>query len=201
MAPDNLLRLPKLQIEENTFLSYYVRGEDSQYLDNYSIIVYEEHVDSLIDIGSTIIDTIMVLDKVVQGTTYVQETIDLSHFAGKDVYIGFRHHNDEDNYWMYLDDIYVYTMLVGIEEHEIQNSMAIYPNPTSESCYVTFSVKQKQDVKIDFVNIQGQLMMTRTINTVGSDIQYFDLSSINSGIYLVKVTSNNDSAYKRVVIR
>ena len=201
LDPDNLLRLPKLHLEENTFMSYYVKGEDSQYLDNYSIVVYEEHVDSLIDVGSTIIDTIMVLDKVVQGTSYVQETIDLSGFAGKDVYIGFRHHNDEDNYWMYIDDIYVYTMEVGIEEHEIQNSMAVYPNPTSESCYVTFSVNQKQDVKIDFVNIQGQLMMSRTINTIGSEIQYFDLSLLNSGIYLVKVTSNNDRAYKRVVIR
>ena len=78
---------------------------------------------------------------------------------------------------MYVDDIYVYTMELGTEEHEIQDSMAIYPNPTSESCYVTFSVKQQQDVKIDFVNIQGQLMMSRTINTVGSEIQYFDLSS------------------------
>ena len=164
-----------------------------------SIIV--EHVDSLIDIGSTIIDTIMVLDKVVQGTTYVQETIDLSDFVGKDVYIGFRHHNDEDNYWMYLDDIYVYTMMIGIEEYEIQNSMAVYPNPTSESCYVTFSVKQKQEVNIDFVNIQGQLMMSRTLNALGSEIQYFDLSSLNSGIYMVKVTSNNECAYKRVVIR
>ena len=67
-------------------------------------------------------------------------------------------------------------MELGTEEHEIQDSMAIYPNPTSESCYVTFSVKQQQDVKIDFVNIQGQLMMSRTINTVGSEIQYFDLS-------------------------
>ena len=69
LDPDNLLRLPKLHIEENTFMSYYVKGEDSQYLDNYSIVVYEEHVDSLIDIGSSIVDTIMVLDKVVQGTT------------------------------------------------------------------------------------------------------------------------------------
>ena len=201
LDPDNLLRLPKLHLEENTFMSYYVKGEDSQYLDNYSVVIYEEHVDSLIDIGLTIVDTIMVIDKVVQGASYVQETIDLSEFAGKDVHIGFRHHNDENNYWMYIDDIYVYTMMVGLEEREIQNSMAIYPNPSSESCYVTFSVKHKQEVKIDFVNIQGQLMMSRTLNAVGSEIQYFDLSSLNSGIYLVKVTSNNDRAYKRVVIR
>ena len=35
------------------------------------------------------------------------------------MYIGFRHHNDEDNYWMYIDDI-CYTMVVGIEENEFK---------------------------------------------------------------------------------
>lgn len=200
LNPDNLLRLPKLHLEENTFMSYYVKAEDAQYLDYYSIVVYEEHDDPTIDLGETVLNTIMVLDKVVQGTSYVQETIDLSEFAGKDVYIGFRHHNDEDNYWMYIDDIYVYSMVLGVEETEIQNSMTVYPNPVNQSCYITFTVNQRQDVNIDLVNIQGQLMMSRTINTVGSDIQYFDLSSLTSGVYFVKVSSNNDHAYKRIVV-
>jgi len=200
LNPDNLLRLPKLHLEENTFMSYYVKAEDSQYLDHYSIVIYEEHDESTIDLGETVLNTIMVIDKVVQGTSYVQETIDLSEFAGKDVYIGFRHHNDEDNYWMYIDDIYVYSMELGLEESEIQNSMGIYPNPVNQGCYITFLVNQRQDVKIDIVNIQGQLMMGRTINTVGSDIQYFDLSSLTSGVYLVKVSSHNERAYKRLVV-
>lgn len=201
LDPDNLLRLPKLHMEENTSMSYYVRAEDSQYLDNYSILVYEEHVDSVIDLGATILDTIMVIDKTVPGTDYVQETIDLSEFAGKDVYIAFRHHNDEDNYWMYIDDIYVSAMPIGIEESEIQNSMAIYPNPAGQSCYVTFAVNQRQEVKIDFFNIQGQMVKSRTMNAAGSEIQHFDLSLLSSGIYLVKVSSESDRAYKRLVIR
>ena len=201
LDPDNLLRLPKLHLEENTFMSYYVKAEDSQYLDNYSILVYEEHIDSVIDVGATIVDTIMVLDKIVQGTNYIQETVDLSEFAGKDVYIAFRHHNDEDNYWMYIDDIYVYAMPLEVEEYEIQNSMAIYPNPAGQSCFVTFAVKQTQEVKIEFFNIQGQKIKSRIMNAVGSEIQHFDLSSLSSGIYLVKVSSEYDCAYKRIVIR
>ena len=201
LDPDNLLRLPKLHLEENTFMSYYVKAEDSQYLDNYSILVYEEHIDSVIDVGATIADTIMVLDKIVQGTNYIQETVDLSEFAGKDVHIAFRHHNDENNYWMYIDDIYVYAMPLEVEEYEIQNSMAIYPNPAGQSCYVTFAVKQRQEIKIDFFNIQGQMVKSRIMNAVGSEIQHFDLSSLSSGIYLVKVSSENDRAYKRIVIR
>ena len=146
LDPDNLLRLPKLHLEENTFMSYYVKAEDNQYLDHYSILVYEEHVDSIINVGSTIYDTIMVLEKAVQGTNYVQEIVDLTSFSGKDVYIAFRHHNDEGNYWMYLDDIYVFTnsMIVAVQEHEIQNTLNLYPNPienpNSETSFLLFNL-------------------------------------------------------------
>jgi thiol-disulfide isomerase/thioredoxin len=196
LNPDNLLRLPKLHIEENSFMSYYVKAKDSQYLDNYSILVYEAHEDSMIDVGEHVVFT-----ETVPGTTYTQRIIDLSDFAGQEVFIAFRHHEDEDNYWMYLDDIYVYSMPLSIADAEIQESIALYPNPTSSSCYVTFTVQQKQEVHIEFLNIQGQLVQARTVSAVGAEIQHFNLVGVSPGVYLVKVYSENDRAYKRLVIR
>ena len=66
---------------------------------------------------------------------------------------------------------------------------------------IFFKPPQRQEVKIDFFNIQGQMVKSRIMNAVGSEIQHFDLSSLSSGIYLVKVSSENDRAYKRIVIR
>ena len=77
----------------------------------------------------------------------------------------------------------------------------MYPNPTSSSCYVTFTVQQKQEVHIDILNIQGKIVQTRTVDAVGSEIQYFNLDGVSPGVYLVKVYSANDRAYKRLVIR
>ena len=135
------------------------------------------------------------------GYTGSQRIIDLSDFAGQEVFIAFRHHEDQDNYWMYLDDIYVYAMPLSIADNEIQESIELYPNPTSSSCYVTFTVQQKQEVHIDILNVQGQIVQTRTLDAVGSEIQYFNLDGVSPGVYLVKVYSANDRAYKRLVIR
>jgi hypothetical protein len=183
-------------------MSYYVRAKDSQYLDNYSILIYEEQIDSIINLGTSVLDTILVLNKIVPSSTYTQEIVNLSSYAGKDVYIAFRHHNDENNYWMYIDDIYVHTSLsVSIDDKELNKSMALYPNPTSSDCYVTFNLNQRQDVIIDFLNLQGQIVEHRKLDVVGNQIEYFDLSFLSAGVYIVKVYSENDRTYKRLVIR
>lgn len=195
LNPDNLLRLPKLKIEENTKLSYYVRAEDANYLDNYAVLVYESHEDSLIDEGEFV-----VYEETVPGIDYVQREIDLSDYAGLEVYIAFRHYNDEDNYWMYIDDIYVYSMPLSIVDSDL-SQLALYPNPASASCYVAFSVSNKQNVEIAFVNIQGQKVLSRGVSALGSKAEYFDLSTLSAGVYIVKVTSDNGQLYKRLVIR
>jgi len=196
LDPDNLLRLPMLHIEENTTLSYFVKAKDANYLDNYSILVYETENDSLIDEGEFV-----VFEETVPGEEYTQRIIDLSAFAGQEVYIGFRHHNDEDNYWIYLDDIYVYATPLSVFENKIQNTLSLHPNPASSSCYVTYATAVKEEVVIEIFNVQGQKMYTRNVFSVGTQVEHFNLSTLASGVYMMKVSSETNQGYKRLVIR
>jgi len=196
LDPDNLLRLPKLKIEESTVLSYFVKAEDYQYLDNYSVLVYETQNDSMIDAGEHVL-----LTETVPGIDFVERTIDLSAFAGQDVYIAFRHNNDENNYWMYIDNIYVYALPVGVNENELSASMGIFPNPTSQSCYLTIATSDEQDVTVDFVNLQGQVMKSEALKVNGSKVKYFDVSDLAKGIYIVRATTEKARAYKRLVVQ
>jgi thiol-disulfide isomerase/thioredoxin len=196
LDPDNLLRLPKLLIEENTTLSYFVKAKDADYLDNYAVLVYETHEESLIDEGAFV-----VFEEIVPGDDYTQRLIDLSAFAGQEVYIAFRHHNSEGNYWMYLDDIYVYAAPLSVFDNEIQSSLSLFPNPTNSSCYVTFSTPVKENVNIQFFNIQGQQVFNREVTAVGNQVEHFSLSSLSPGVYLVKVSSESNQGYKRLVKR
>ena len=196
LTPDNLLRLPKLLIEENTTLSYFVRAEDPLYLDNYSVLVYNSQEESLIDEGEFV-----VFEETVPGALYTQRKIDLSAFAGQEVYIAFRHHNSEGNYWFYIDDIYVYATPLNVFENDIQSSLSLYPNPTNSNCYVNFSSDSKQDVLIEFLNVQGQKVSSRSVSAHGNQSEFFDLSHLSPGVYLVKVSSEVIQGYKRLVIR
>ena len=59
----------------------------------------------------------------------------------------------------------------------------------------------KEQVSIAFYNVQGQKVHERTISAVGNHLEYFNLSNLSSGVYLVKVISDSNQAYKRLVIR
>lgn len=196
LDPDNLVRLPKLHIEENTTLSYFVKAKDAAYLDNYAVLVYDAQEDSLIDEGEFI-----VFEESVPSAEYTQRLIDLSAYAGQEVYIAFRHYNDEGNYWIYLDNIYVYATPLNVFENKIQGTLSLYPNPANSSCYVTFATSVKEDVAIEFYNIQGQKVHSRAVSAVGEQVEYFNLSNLSPGVYLVKVSSESNQAYKRLVIR
>ena len=196
LDPDNLLRLPKLLIEENTTLSYFVKAKDATYLDNYAVLVYESHEDSLIDEGEFVI-----FEETVPGDEYTQRTIDLSAYAGQEVYIAFRHYNDENNYWIYLDNIYVYATPLNVFENKIQSTLSLYPNPTNSSCYVAYATAEKEEVTIEFFNVQGQKVSSRIVSAVGNQVEYFNLSELFTGVYIVKVSSETNQAYKRLVIR
>jgi hypothetical protein len=177
-------------------LSYFVKAKDAAYLDNYSVLVYDAQEDSLIDEGEFI-----VFEESVPSSEYTQRLIDLSAFAGQDVYIAFRHYNDEGNYWIYLDNIYVYATPLSVFENKIQGTLSLYPNPVNSSCYVTFTTAVKEYVAIEFYNIQGQKVHSRTVSAVGEQVEHFNLSSLSPGVYLVKVSSESNQAYKRLVIR
>jgi hypothetical protein len=74
--------------------------------------------------------------------------------------------------------------------NELSNSVAIYPNPSNGMVTIT----AKDFAKVEIYNTVGQLVETRTVNTV-------DVSSYNTGIYFFKVyDSNNNSVTKRVMV-
>jgi hypothetical protein len=77
---------------------------------------------------------------------------------------------------------------VGI--NELSNSVAIYPNPSSSMV----TIIANNFAKVEVYNTVGQLVETRTVNTV-------DVSSYNTGIYFFKVyDSANNSVTKRVMV-
>ncbi|MCL2510994.1 MAG: choice-of-anchor J domain-containing protein [Bacteroidales bacterium] len=80
------------------------------------------------------------------------------------------------------------TCSVGIEE--FGNTVAIFPNPANS----TVTINAPGFAKVEVYNTVGQLVETRTINSV-------DVSTYNTGIYFFKVyDNNNNSVTKRVMV-
>ncbi len=68
----------------------------------------------------------------------------------------------------------------------------VYPNPNAG----TFSVDVPERARVEIFGLNGAMLMSREVN---AGVAAFNLD--HSGIYFVRVTANNKTAIKRVVVR
>ena len=102
LTPDNWMILPQMQFTagNNYQLSWYTGIIDvNYYQEQYGIYVSTT--------GISPADFTLVQQYTIDDTNWTLKTLDLSNFAGQNVYIAFRHYGTTDVYWMLIDDIVV----------------------------------------------------------------------------------------------
>ena len=104
LTPDNWLVTPQLQLQTNNdyTLSWYDATVDStHYQEHYSVYVSTTG-NNVANFTATPVFT-----TTLTTTDYTQRSIDLSPYAGQNIYVAFRHNNSSDAYGLLLDDINV----------------------------------------------------------------------------------------------
>jgi len=89
--------------------------------------------------------------------------------------------------------------VLSVDDFSIsQNSLQIFPNPTTDG-KVSFNSKQQQIQSIAFYNVLGKRVDSRIVNSNTVD---FNLNHLNSGVYIVKVKLfDNTELVKRIVLK
>lgn len=78
-------------------------------------------------------------------------------------------------------------------QNSIENKIAVYPNPASE--YLIVSGLEGVS-KVEILSITGQLVQSLEFeNEVRLNL------NLNTGMYLVKVTNNNQTSTKKIIVR
>ena len=93
---------------------------------------------------------------------------------------------------LYLDNLVVDGVL-GLGDNN-QNEFSVYPNPANG--YVNISSKVSGDKNIAIYNVLGK----QVINTIISS-ERLDISNLNSGVYIMKISQNGVSSTKKLVVR
>ena len=101
--PDNWLITPQITLSGHCTLTYFVAGQDpTQTAEHYGVFLSETGTQTT-DFTETLID-----ETLPYGTDqYHEKTIDLSAYAGKAVYLAFRHYNISDIFVLKLDGVKV----------------------------------------------------------------------------------------------
>lgn len=129
--------------------------------------------------------------------------------------------NSADRAWEQWDDGLWYTMLyswpldidlalipiecpqsiTGIELEEVNQIMNVYPNPAQDGMFsVQYSLTKKSDVTISVYDAIGKELFNTSAQNVTNDRVEVDLSTESEGVYFVRLTSDNGSLVRKVVL-
>lgn len=90
---------------------------------------------------------------------------------------------------------------VNVEEIEIDNDINVYPNPTLNSATITISECYSGIQRLELIESTGKVLdinWEHLSNENGCSTK-IDLSSVNTGVYFVKLTIDDKVVYQKVI--
>jgi len=94
----------------------------------------------------------------------------------------------------------VYDGTLSTVESDLENkNIKIFPNPTSDFIAIQIGGLNLQDLNIEMYDMQGKLIQEKTLKS-GQTIGYFDIQTLYSGTYLIKISTNNMSLTRKVIV-
>jgi hypothetical protein len=112
----------------------------------------------------------------------------------------FVYHKDSLGYNVGLDDIFVFQgSLIGIDE-AAKFGVSVYPNPTNGPVYIQVKSMTLKKVTITVTNILGKLVSDYSYTQLSGKTT-LDLSSLDEGIYMIRIKADNTDMLQRVLIR
>ena len=89
--------------------------------------------------------------------------------------------------------------VLPISDYELLNaSVSVYPNPLMKSNILNLKFALNTSAKISVYNVTGKLTLEDQINN--SESKQIDTSALTNGVYFLKISTENASTTRKVVI-
>ena len=85
-------------------------------------------------------------------------------------------------------------------EHLENNAYKIYPNPSNGNFEVSFTLSETENVLVQVLNNLGQVVLVRDEKLLAGN-NTVSFSGVESGLYFVKVSTNNSSTVVRLLVK
>ena len=211
LDPDNWLITPKISLVNalTVTLNYFVSGQDPEY--------YSEHYGVFISTTTNDISEFSLLfNETLPSYGWLEREVDLSIYAGMDVYIAFRHYESLPNVFLKLDTISLTFDFIMNEDEAtvvpvVTQLRGNFPNPFNPSTTIEFGVKnteaEREFVNITVYNVRGQRVKTLVNDYKSAGIHSVEWNGtddngrmVGSGIYFYTMRTNDYSSSRRMVL-
>ena len=192
-SADDWIISQKLTATAQSSFSFYARNWESTYSilpqtqSNVEVLVSTESNTNTADFTTVMATTTMPF---YHDDTWEHYTVDLSAYAGKDIYVAVRH-TVKDGLAAFFDDFYFEHFASdfdGVNKVNSDAKVSVYPNPVASTLFVA----GVEDAKISVYNMAGSLVATAE----GSQI---DVDGLAAGVYVVRVATADSVMSTRIV--
>ncbi len=103
--------------------------------------------------------------------------------------------------WFDMDIISGAKTILNVSDDGL--SFQLYPNPATGGLNLRFKLEKAGDVEIGLYNMVGQKIRSieKGYYTAGSHTVHYDISNLNAGMYISKITSGNINNSETVIIK
>jgi len=108
------------------------------------------------------------------------------------------------NTWCSADQVFAAdgSVMTGVKPTNQPDQFTIYPNPSTGYFNLSYELKNNSEVQLDVLNMLGEnVYHTVSTGSKGNYTNTLVLDFLAKGIYLLKITSNNNVLNKRIEIR
>ncbi len=106
------------------------------------------------------------------------------------------HSDDSANQLGVVVDDFIIDGTLSNQDFELKN-IAIYPNPSTG--LFAIATGNKAIDKVDVYDVTGKIILSRNNFSNANSQSVLDMRNVSSGIYFVKITSENQSTVKRII--
>lgn len=185
LTPENyLFTTESYLITETSQLHFFHCQSDMVYFEeNFGVIVSEDGINFLVIWSKR-------YKEPYPDGQWGEEFVDLSEFAGKNMYIEFLHYecSGATANGIRIDNVEL-TSVESVAENEI--SFNVYPNPVENQLLIE---TEKEITNITIFTVNGVMMYEGKYNEGGIDI-----SGLNAGVYFVKVAIDNHEIIEKII--
>ncbi|HYH04995.1 MAG TPA: T9SS type A sorting domain-containing protein, partial [Bacillota bacterium] len=95
----------------------------------------------------------------------------------------------------------VLTINVGISEILSGGKLTVYPNPATTMLTVDIQLANPQSVTFSVMDITGRVfMLSQTLATSNNHTRQLDITHLEAGVYLLRLTAGDETAVVRFVV-
>jgi PKD repeat protein len=89
---------------------------------------------------------------------------------------------------------------VGINDPELEQSISMFPNPTTGKVSLTVNSDVTTQMTVTVYNILGEQVINPVTYKAGTTNMIIDVTSVSNGVYFVKIQGNNTTAIKQLTV-